>query len=185
MTTQPTRVLFLCTHNSARSQIAEALLERKGDDRFATGSAGTHPAPSVHPGALAVFAEMGIDWHGHVPKGMDEVLAVEWDIVITLCDRANESCPALPSRPVTAHWGVPDPASAASDRQGSAFALAASLISRRLDLMLALRPELLDRLVLEERLRAIGSDSAAPDHRETREREPSGSEIRAEGSHPR
>ena len=155
----PTRVLFLCTQNAARSQIAEALLTKKGGKRFVVGSAGSLPAGAVHPGALAALRTAGIDWSGHRPKTIDAVLDQPWDIVITLCDRAREACPALPSRPVTAHWSIPDPneiASGASARSVSAFDDALTLLTRRIDLMLALRPELLDRLVLEERLRAFG-----------------------------
>lgn len=164
MPTHPIRVLFLCTQNSARSQIAEALLTKKGGDRFIVASAGTEPADAVHPGAVTALRVAGIDWTGRRPKPLDRIMDESWDIVITLCDRARESCPALPSRPVTAHWGIPDPSiTAASGRGMSAFDDALTLLSRRLDLMLSVRPELLDRLVLQERLRAIGRQSLEPD----------------------
>lgn len=157
------RVLFLCTGNSARSQIAEALLARKGGDRFIVASAGTAPALAVRPEAVAALAEVGIDWSAARPRGVDRVVEADWDMVITLCDRARESCPNLPSRPVTAHWGIPDPAESgtnASLRQ-KAFNDTLALLAWRIDLMLALRPELLDKLVLEERLQAIATKSPA------------------------
>lgn len=106
----PVRVLFLCTGNSARSQIAEALLARKGGERFVVASAGTSPAAAIHPEALAALHARGIDWSAAKPKGLDHVVNEPWDMVITLCDRAVESCPNLPNHPVTAHWGIPDPA---------------------------------------------------------------------------
>ena len=161
----PTRVLFLCTQNAARSQIAEALLTKKGGRRFVVGSAGSAPATVVHPGALAALRTAGIEWSDRRPKSIDEMLDQPWDIVITLCDRAREACPALPSQPVTAHWGIPDPAQmAGSDslRATAAFDDALTLLGRRIDLMLSLRPELLDRL------RGIGDEAehrnSSPSH---------------------
>lgn len=154
----PIRVLFLCTGNSARSQIAEALLMKKGGDRFAVASAGTHPAAAVRPEAVAALAALGVDWSGAKPKGIELVRESDWDMVITLCDRSRESCANLPARPVTAHWGIPDPVSvdAKSVRQ-NAFDDTVALLSWRIDLMLALRPELLEKLVLEERLRGLST----------------------------
>src|SRR5688572_14652721 len=108
----PVRVLFLCTGNSARSQIAEALLQKKGGDRFVVASAGAEPAKEVRPETIAALRGLNIDWSNRKPKGYDAVAGEQWDLVITLCDRVKESCPALPTRPVTAHWGVPDPAAA-------------------------------------------------------------------------
>ena len=156
-TTDPVRVLFLCTANSARSQIAEALLTRKGGDRFLVASAGSDPVGAVRPEAVEALAQIGIDWSGRRPKSVDEVLDRPWDLAITLCDRARESCPTLPSRPVFAHWGVADPSSIDDPvRRAAAFREAVALIGWRIDLLLALRAEVLDRLVFEERLRAIG-----------------------------
>lgn len=104
------RVLFLCTANSARSQTAEALLCRKGGSRFVVGSAGTSPADVVRAGALKALAKIGIDWSHARPKHLDRVVSESWDLVITLCDRVRETCPSFAGRPVTAHWGIPDPA---------------------------------------------------------------------------
>lgn len=157
----PIRVLFLCTGNSARSQIAEALLVKKGGDRFLVASAGTAPAPRVREEAVTALQALGIDWSAAKPKGIDRLVEREWDMVITLCDRSRESCANLPSRPVTAHWGVPDPVSTdPSSVRRNAFDDTVALLSWRIDLMLALRPELLEKLVLEERL--LGLATAFP-----------------------
>lgn len=158
---RPIRVLFVCTANSARSQTAEALLLRKGGDGVVVGSAGTRPAAAVRPEAVEALHAAGIDWTGRQPKGIEAVMHQPWDLVITLCDRMRESCPTLPNRPVFAHWGVPDPAEVKDPVQrAAAFRDALALISWRLDLMLALRPEVLDRLVLGERLRQIARESS-------------------------
>ena len=166
----PVRVLFLCTGNSARSQIAEALMKRKGGNRFVVASAGVEPATEVRAEAVAALREIGIDWADKRPKGFDSIIASQWDLVITLCDRSTESCSALPNRPVTAHWGIPDPAEATgADRRALAYQQVVSLLSWRIDLMLALRLDNFESLVLEERLRAIAatprSDAAALDSR--------------------
>jgi arsenate reductase len=151
------RVLILCTGNSARSQIAEALLKTKGGDRFVVASAGSKPAPRVNPFAVDVLREIGIDWAGRAPKPIDAVAKEPWDFVITVCDRAKEACPVLPGNPVFAHWGMDDPAEA----QGSdadklrVFRLARQLLSRRIDLLLALPIEKLDRLARQRRLAEI------------------------------
>lgn len=155
---QPLRVLFVCTGNSARSQIAEALLNRKGAGRFVAESAGSHPASRVNPLAVRVLAEHGIEWGGQRPRGMDGLEREGWDIVITVCDRAKESCPIFPGRPALAHWGMPDPAEVEGpeERKLEAFRETLTLLSRRLDLLLALPIEKVERLVLAQRLHAIG-----------------------------
>lgn len=153
----PIRVLFLCTANAARSQIAEALLDRKGGDRFHVGSAGTNPALRVHEDAITTLATLGIDWSGRKPKGFDAVSSQEWDMIITLCDRSREACGAIPGRPVYAHWGIPDPAVFEDDtRRRRAFSETAQLLSWRIDLMLTVRIEALQKAVLEDRLKSIG-----------------------------
>ncbi len=152
------RVLILCTGNSARSQIAEALLARKGGGRFDVTSAGSRPAPRVNPWAVRVLEEHGIPWQGRAPKGLDGLDGERWDFVITVCDRAKEACPIFPGTPVQAHWGMPDPA----DVEGSdeeklrAFRETYLVLSRRIDLLLALPSDRLDRLALEREVRAIG-----------------------------
>ena len=137
----PIRVLFLCTHNSARSQIAEALLSRKRQGRFEVASAGTEPGEAVHPLALDALARAGIDWSGARPKGLEAVLdGTVWDLVITVCDRAREACPRLPGRPVTVHWGMPDPAAeeGGEETRKAAFWDVLTFLGRRVDLLCAL-----------------------------------------------
>ena len=153
------RVLILCTGNSARSQIAEALLDKKGAGRIVAGSAGSNPAPRVNPLAVKALAEAGIDWRGHAPQGIDAVFNDPWDIVITVCDKAKEACPIFPGRPVTAHWGMPDPAEVVGteEQRLAAFRDTLHLLSRRIDLLLALPRESLERFVFEQRVRAIGT----------------------------
>ncbi len=159
----PFRLLFLCTGNSARSQIAEALLTTKSRGRFVAGSAGSHPATAVNPLAIAVLGEHGIGWQGRRPKSVDEVIGEPWDFVITVCDRAKESCPIFPGQPVLAHWGLPDPAEATGTHESKlrVFRETALQLGRRIDLMLALPLEKLERDALQERLRAIGEDPSA------------------------
>ena len=154
----PIRVLFLCTANAARSQIAEALLRKKGGRLFHVASAGSSPAVAVRPEAVEALRHIGIDWSDRTPKGLDAVSDVAWDLVITLCDRIKETCPTLPGKPVYAHWGVPDPAEVEDEsRRRAAFQEALGLIAWRLDLMLALRADALASLIDEQRLRHIGT----------------------------
>ena len=127
------RVLFVCTHNSARSQLAEAMLGRLGGDEFEAHSAGTE-ATRVNPYAIRVLAEQGIDWTGATSKTIDGFLGQRFDHVITVCDRARETCPVFPGSTSTLHWGLDDP----SDVQGTdeerleAFRRTAAEIAARL-----------------------------------------------------
>jgi arsenate reductase len=145
------RLLFLCTGNSARSQMAEAILNAKGRGRFEAASAGSHPPARVNPYALETLREFRIPWSGHAPRRVDALGAEPWDLVITVCDRAKESCPIFPGRPVVAHWGMPDPADVAGDdaTQRAAFRDAFLLLNRRIELLLALPTDKLERLALE------------------------------------
>ncbi len=162
-TDNPLRVLFLCTGNSARSQIAEKLLNRKGRGRFVAESAGTHPAAQVNPGAIEALERHGYFWTGGRPQALDGLLERNWDFVITVCNRAREACPIFPGQPVIAHWGMPDPAAVvgSEDEIRRAFDDTVMVISRRLDLFLALPIEKLSRLALEHRVKAIGMIGAA------------------------
>src|SRR5262249_37941555 len=130
------RVLFVCTGNSARSQIGEALLNRKAAGRFVAESAGSQPAARVHPRALAALRAHGIKGRGRTPRGLEAAVRQPWDLIITVCDRAKESCPYFPGQPAMAHWGMPDPAEAegTDERQQRAFDDAYRLLSRRIDL---------------------------------------------------
>ena len=112
--TPPMRVLFLCTHNSSRSQMAEGLLRARGGERFAVSSAGAHPR-EVHPLAIRAMREIGIDIGevaGYRAKGLDEFSGQPFDLVVTVCDEAAEECPFFPGARRQVHWGFPDPSAA-------------------------------------------------------------------------
>ncbi len=141
MTVPPRKVLILCTGNSARSIIAEYLLRTKGQGRFETYSAGSHPTGRVNPLALWVLQDRyGIDASAARSKSWDEFKTIVFDFVITVCDNAKESCPIFPGHPVTAHFGVSDPAAIEGSEADKkrAFIQAASHLARRLDLFCAL-----------------------------------------------
>jgi arsenate reductase len=160
-------VLFLCTGNSARSIIAEAILNREGRGRFKAFSAGSHPKGAVNPYALDLLREFNHDVSAMRSKSWGEFAQTgspDLDFVFTVCDNAaGEACPLWPGQPITAHWGVPDPAAA----QGSAVEIALAfrntyrMLERRIELFLALPIEKLDRLVLTTRLKAIGRSEGA------------------------
>jgi arsenate reductase len=152
------RLLFLCTGNSARSQMAEAILNAKAAGRIVAESAGSQPAARVNLLALETLREHGIEWPGHPPRSVDGLERERWDCVITVCDRAKESCPIFPGQPVLAHWGMPDPAAVQGDEAAkrAAFRETYLVLNRRIDLLLALPLERLERLALEARVRAIG-----------------------------
>lgn len=159
-------VLFLCTGNSARSQMAEALANSLGRNRFRAYSAGSHPKGEVHPLALQVMQAAGVPTDGLRSKSWDEFAgpdAPEMDLIITVCDRAaGEQCPAWPGHPMTAHWSVPDPASATGtpEQTHKAFTNAMHVLQQRISLLLALRMEGLDSLAAETKLRQISESSA-------------------------
>ena len=125
------RVLFVCTGNSARSQMAEALVNYKGKGRVHAESAGSRPASAVNPLALETLRLFGVPWSGRAPRSVDGLEQRPWDYVITVCDRAKESCPIFPGRPAQAHWSLPDPHDAAD------FRATFLELSRRIDLLLA------------------------------------------------
>ena len=153
------RVLFLCTGNSARSQIAQALLEHDGAGRFEAESAGTEPAAKVNPGAIEALAAAGIRWGGHPPRRVEEVERREWDLVVTVCDDARESCPVFPPGPIIAHWGMPDPAAVKGHEAATraAFLDTLAVLRRRVGALVGLPVEDLSRAELEERIGRIGA----------------------------
>ena len=159
-------VLFLCTGNSARSVMAERLMERRGAGRFRAFSAGSFPKGAVHPLALRLLSEQGLPNAGLRSKSWDEFAepgAPEMNFVFTVCDQAaNEVCPVWPGHPVTAHWGVPDPAAVEGDEVQRAFAFreAFAVLDRRIRIFAALKVEALDRLALRREVEAIGRDAA-------------------------
>jgi protein-tyrosine-phosphatase len=137
-------VLFLCTGNSARSQMAEALVRAGAEGAIEAASAGSRPKP-LHPNAVRVMAEdHGIDLTGHEPKHLDRLAGRRFDWVITLCDRVREVCPELPGDPETIHWSIADPAAGATDDDACypAFQATAAELATRIGFLL---PVLLDR----------------------------------------
>jgi arsenate reductase len=155
-------VLFLCTGNSARSILAEAYLNAAGKGRFVAYSAGSHPAGKVNPLALELLNKHRLPTNGLRSKGWDEFGrsgAPRLDFVFTVCDNAaGETCPVWPGQPITAHWGVADPAlvTGAEQEKRRAFLRAFTELSTRINLLLALPIEKLDRLVLQRKLDEIG-----------------------------
>lgn len=150
--TQPYKVLFLCTGNSARSIFAEYLLQRAGRDRFDVYSAGSFPTGKVNPFAIQVLKHVyHIDARDARSKSWQQFGDLQFDFVITVCDKARESCPIWPGRPIIAHWGVPDPALAegSDEEKLRQFKLAAQVLAHRIGLFCALPIEKLDRLRLE------------------------------------
>ena len=130
------RVLFLCTGNSARSQIAEALLQHRLGQAVEARSAGSHPKP-LHPNAVRVMAERGVDISGRRTKHLDRLARTRFDRVITLCDRVRELCPEFVGAPMTAHWSMADPAAGADSDEDSypAFLRTAAEIEARIELL--------------------------------------------------
>ncbi len=158
--------LFLCTGNSARSILAEAILNRIGKGRFAAFSAGSNPKGAVHPEALALLKRFDLptadlrskSWHEFALPG-----APALDFVFTVCDNAaNEVCPVWPGQPMTAHWGIPDPAAVegGSDEIAKAFRDAYQRLHRRIELFVNLPVAKLDRMSLKNRLDEIGESGA-------------------------
>ena len=136
---RPPRVLFLCTGNSARSQMAEALLEHMSDYTIEARSAGSNPKP-LHSDAIRVMAERGIDIADHQSKHLSTFTQTRFDQVITLCDKVKEICPEFPGQPTTAHWSIPDPATDAGDDESSypVFVRTADEIETRVAYLIAL-----------------------------------------------
>lgn len=155
-------VLFLCTGNSARSILAEALIGRLGEGRFRGFSAGSHPKGAVHPLALDLLESLGYETEGFRSKGWEEFAlggAPELDFVFTVCDNAaGEVCPIWPGSPVTAHWGVPDPAATEGDdiARKRAFVSAYRMLEKRIGLFTSVRIAELDRLALKRKVDEIG-----------------------------
>ena len=162
MTNRPYNVLFLCTGNSARSILAEAILNRFGNGKFRAFSAGSHPNGKVNPHALKLLQRLGIDTAGLRSKPWDEFSgpdALELDFVFTVCDNAaGEFCPVWPGQPMTAHWGMPDPAAVEGTDlyKTNAFQETFRGLERRIQMFIALPIASLDRLSLTNKIRDIG-----------------------------
>lgn len=156
-------VLFLCTGNSARSVLAEAYLNSLGRVRFRAYSAGSHPTGKVNPFALELLQKNRIDTGGLRSKAWDEFATADaptMDMVITVCDQAaREVCPIWPGTPITAHWGVEDPAAVEGDDEvkRAAFMKAFATLQKRIGLLANLRLDVLERMAAEQELRRIGT----------------------------
>ena len=163
MTDRTFNVLFLCTGNSARSILAEAQLNALGKGRFRAWSAGSHPAGKINPFSLEFLKTIGLPTDGLRSKSWDEFAAPGapvMDYVLTVCDdAAGEQCPYWPGQPVSAHWGVPDPAAVegSDEEKRQAFKAAAATLRRRIELLVALPTSSLDHLSLKGNLDDIGN----------------------------
>ncbi|WP_136622652.1 MULTISPECIES: arsenate reductase ArsC [Mesorhizobium] len=159
---EPYNVLFLCTGNSARSIIAEAILNRVGAGKFRAFSAGSQPKGEVHPFALQLLKNLNYDTSFARSKAWEEFAvpgAPEMNFVFTVCDNAaNESCPVWPGQPMTAHWGIPDPAAAEGTdaEKHLAFAEAYRMLNNRISIFVSLPMNMVDKLALQKRLDEIG-----------------------------
>lgn len=162
MTTAPYNVLFLCTGNSARSILAEALLNQLGAGRFKAFSAGSHPKGAVHPFTMDLLERSSLPTDGIRSKSWDEFAqpnAPKLDFVFTVCDdAANEECPVWPGQPMTAHWGMPDPVAATGTEtvRRLAFADTARMLRNRISIFISLPIKSLDKLSLQNRIDEIG-----------------------------
>jgi arsenate reductase len=168
MSDQPYDVLFLCTGNSARSILAESILNRAGAGRFKAWSAGSMPTGKVNPFAIQLLESLRYPTDGLRSKSWDEFAgegAPEFDFIITVCDNAaGEVCPIWPGKPMRAHWGIPDPAAAiGSDTDiALAFADAYRMLANRVNLFISLPIDKLDRMSLKRRMDDIGQTDDAP-----------------------
>lgn len=155
----PLRILVLCTGNSARSQIAEALLATRGAGRIEATSAGSRPAAQVNPYAIEVLSEHGIAWEGRTTKSSDDLTGERFDLVITVCDNARDACPYFPGATAQVHWGLPDPAEETEpDVARRAFRETYATLAARVDALLALPLERLGPVELAERAQAVHAE---------------------------
>ena len=163
---RPYNVLFLCTGNSARSILAEALLNKFGKGKFVAYSAGSMPTGRVNPNAITLLDRLGFNTQGFRSKSWSEFSgpdALELDFVFTVCDNAaNEVCPFWPGQPMTAHWGIPDPAAVEGTQIeiDHAFQTALRVLQRRIELFANLPVKSLDRMSLKKHLDDIGKQQA-------------------------
>ncbi len=171
MPDRPYNVLFLCTGNSARSVMAEAILNKLGAGKFKAYSAGSQPKGEVHPQTIALLQSLGFDTSSYRSKSWNEFAkpgAPPLDFAFTVCDNAaSETCPVWPGQPMTAHWGVPDPAEATGTPAEIALAFrdAYRMLHQRIGIFTALPLRSLDQLSLQKKLTEIGRTPRAPEPR--------------------
>ena len=153
------RILFLCTGNSARSQMAEVIMNKHGHDRFIAVSGGSEPNDQVNPMALRTMKENGFDVSDLRPKIMTEFLGQDIEFVITLCDRMVENCPVFPSKPLFAHWGMPDPAAfeGTDEEKLAFFHKTFKEITNRINLLLCIDMTHKDRQAIEAEIGEIAN----------------------------
>lgn len=165
MTSPTYSVLFLCTGNSARSIIGEVLMNHYGAGRFRAWSAGSHPKGEVHPMAIETLSGLGFATEGLRSKSWNEFTgpdALEFDFIFTVCDNAaGEACPVWIGHPMTAHWGIEDPAAVEGEGQRQAFIDAIRFLRRRIELFLELPLKSLDAMAMDRKLKEIGQIDGA------------------------
>jgi protein-tyrosine-phosphatase len=165
MTSPTYSVLFLCTGNSARSIIGEVLMNHYGAGRFRAWSAGSHPKGEVHPMAIETLSGLGFATEGLRSKSWNEFTgpdALEFDFIFTVCDNAaGEACPVWIGHPMTAHWGIEDPAAVEGEGQRQAFIDAIRFLRRRIELFLELPLKSLDAMAMDRKLKEIGQSDGA------------------------
>lgn len=158
-------VLFLCTGNSARSILGEAIMNKLGAGRFRAYSAGSQPKGEVHPMAISVLSEMSYDTNGMSSKSWSEFSkpgSPEFDFIFTVCDSAaGETCPVWIGHPMTAHWGIEDPAAVEGEGQREAFLQALRYLYNRISLFLTLPHSSIDETAMKQKLKEIGTVEGA------------------------
>lgn len=167
MTDKIYNVLFICTGNSARSIIGEAVMNKLGEGRFKAYSAGSKPQDEIHPMALSVLTGMGYETDGMHPKSWEEFSkpgSPQFDFIFTVCDKAaGETCPIWIGQPITAHWGIEDPANVQGTGQHEAFLQALRYLANRISLLMALPISSIDEMAMRQKLKEIGrSEGASP-----------------------
>jgi len=154
------KILFLCTQNSARSQMAEAIVNSKAKDKFLAYSAGSNPADKINPYAVAVMEEIGIDMSNRKPKSVMNFIDEEYDFIITLCDKMKDECPRVTNDAIHVHWGISDP----KDFQGNDedkktyFKKIRNELNRRIELLIALPLDKIEKAAVKQKLEDIIKD---------------------------
>lgn len=151
------KVLFLCTQNSARSQIAEAILNTKGNGEFIAYSAGSCPSECIDPYAQKVMEEIGLDLSRYKPKSIQQFLEDEFDFVITLCDKMKDECPSISKDSINVHWSIPDPRDfyGSEEEKLKYFKKIRNQLIRRINLLMSIPTEKLDKSTIKQRLSEI------------------------------